>query len=163
TECRQNVDSFASYNRTKQFNTIFETGIWGSPESRSGPGSTLEGAFDWIKHLRWLFQRFNIRSMADIPCGDTYWQFSVREINTIEALYFGGDISTRVITQNRRLYGLGHNNKLFHYWDLVSCPVPTFTFKNSTHELKGKSIIFIVPVVFLRNSLKNEMQTQYYG
>jgi hypothetical protein len=106
-------------------------------KSRSGTGSSLEGAFDWIISLRSLFESLSIKSIADIPCGDAYWQFSMREINAIEQLYFGGDVSVYVIEQNRKLYGSRHLNKLFRYWDLVNCSIPTFSYKNSTHEIKG--------------------------
>jgi hypothetical protein len=132
----------------KEFNDIFETSRWnpihGQSVSRSGTGSSLEGAYDWIKYLRALFQHYSIRSIADIPCGDTFWQFSLRQMNTIEELYFGGDISTNVIKQNQRLYGSKHHNKLFHYWDLVNCPIPTYTYTNSTHEIKGNKFDLIM-------------------
>ncbi len=82
--------------------------------------------------------------MADIPCGDTYWQFSIRELNTIERLYFGGDISTHVIQQNQRLYGSTHRNKLFQYWDLVRCPISNYTYRNSTHEIRGNQFDLVI-------------------
>jgi hypothetical protein len=65
-------------------------------------------------------------------------------MNTIEGLYFGGDISTSVIKQNQRLYGSKHRNKLFQYWDLVHCPIPTYTYKNSTHEIRGNKFDLII-------------------
>lgn len=134
SQCKPNPSDSSTFSRVMEFNSIFDHRIWNpnERESRSGTGSTLEGAFDWIRHLRIFIQDFHIRSIADIPCGDTYWQFSIREINTIEQLYFGGDISTRVIEQNRKLYGSIHQNKLFDYWDLVNCPVPTFSYRNGT-------------------------------
>lgn len=79
----------------------------------------------------------NIQSIADIPCGDTYWQFSIREMNTIQRLYFGGDIADYVIQRNRRLYAT-HRNKIFQKWDIVRCPLPTFTMKNASHTQNGK-------------------------
>lgn len=138
--CEWDQNHTSSATRAKQFNIIYETGQWGTAESRSGGGSSITGAFDWIQHLRSLFQQYNIQSMADIPCGDTYWQFTVKEINTIPKVYFGGDISSYVIQRNQIHYR-SHSNKIFKLWDLVRCKVPTFTLKNSTHEVKGKSII----------------------
>ena len=135
--CNPNQNDSSSILRARTFDNIYETGYWGTQESRSGGGSSIEGAFDWIRHLRSLFKHLDIQSVADIPCGDTYWQFSVRELNTVRHLYFGGDISSYVIRQNHRLYS-SQRNKLFQQWDIVRCPVPTFSLKNSTHELKGK-------------------------
>ncbi len=144
SECESDLNDSLSQDRKKEFNNIFETGRWSVIGSRSGPGSSLTGAYDWMRHLRTFFEHYSIRSIADIPCGDTYWQFSLREINIIEELYFGGDISTSVIKQNQKLYGSKHLNKLFHYWDLVNCPIPTYTYKNLTHEIKGNQFDLII-------------------
>lgn len=144
SECKSNLNDTSSTDRQKKFNAIFEARRWTPVGSRSGGGSSLEGAFDWIRHLRTLFEHYSIRSVADIPCGDTWWQFSLREMNTIEEVYFGGDISTSVTKQNQRLYGSRHGNKLFQYWDLVHCPIPTYTYKNSTHEIKGNQFDLII-------------------
>ncbi|CAF0821592.1 unnamed protein product [Rotaria sp. Silwood1] len=146
TQCKSNLNDSSTINRAKEFNIIFDTRRWNGnkKESRSGPGSTLEGAFDWIKHLQTFFQYYHIRSVADIPCGDVSWQFSIQEINTIEQVYFGGDISTHVIQRNKKLYGTMHYNKLFQYWDLVSCSIPTFSYKNSTHIIQNNSFDLII-------------------
>jgi hypothetical protein len=159
SECKSDLNDSLSRERKKKFDHIFEVGVWNKKGSRSGGGSSLEGAFDWIRHLRTLFEHYSIRSVADIPCGDTYWQFSLREMNTIEKLYFGGDISTSVIKQNQILYGSKHLNKIFQYWDLVNCPIPTYTFKNSTHEIKGNQFDLIIvrdalQHMHIKNSLK---------
>ncbi|CAF2198527.1 unnamed protein product [Rotaria magnacalcarata] len=144
-ECKTDFNESTSQIRRKEFDKIFDERIWNRMGgSRSGSGSSLEGAFDWIAHLRTLMEHHSIQSIADIPCGDTYWQFGLREINTIEKLYFGGDISTRVVEQNKKLYRFKHNNKLFQYWDLVNCPILTFTYRNSTHEIKGNRFDLII-------------------
>ncbi|CAF2344823.1 unnamed protein product [Rotaria sp. Silwood2] len=161
TQCRLNLNDSSTNNRVQEFNIIFDTRRWNNNEreSRSGTGSTLEGAFDWIKHLRSFIQHYHIQSIADIPCGDTFWQFSIQEINTIEQLYFGGDISTHVIQQNKILYGTIHRNKLFQYWDLVNCPIPTFSYRNSTHVIQNNSFDLIIvrdalQHMHIRNGLK---------
>ncbi|CAF1070705.1 unnamed protein product [Rotaria sordida] len=158
-ECKNDLNDTSSNIRKQEFDTIFKTGRWNKIGSRSGGGSSLEGAYDWLRHLRTLFEHYSIRSMADIPCGDTYWQFSLREINTIEELYFGGDISLSVVQQNQKLYKFKHYNKLFQYWDLVNCPTPTYTYKNSTHEINGNQFDLIIvrdalQHMHIRNGLK---------
>ena len=112
------------------FENIFNNGFWGAEESRSGGGSKITGALDWIIYLNFVVNEYHIRYIADIPCGDTNWQFGSRTINTIP-FYFGGDISTSVISQNRKMYR-NHLNKMFSLWDLVRCPIPTFSIKNTT-------------------------------
>ena len=144
SECKFSLNDTLSQDRQREFNAIFETRRWSSTGSRSGPGSSLEGAFDWLNHLRSLMEHHAIRSIADIPCGDTFWQFSLREINTIEQLYFGGDISTSVVKQNQKLYQSTHRNKLFQYWDLVNCPVPSFSYRNGTQQVKANRFDLVI-------------------
>lgn len=159
SQCQTNVNDTSSQQRNNEFNKIFTNKIWGNYGSRSGPGSTLEGTYDWIKYLRSLFEQYSIRSLADIPCGDTYWQFSLREINAIDGLYFGGDISTNVIAHNQKLYHSKHKNKIFHYWDLVRCPIPTYSFTNQTYQSNNNSFDLIIvrdalQHMHIRNGLK---------
>lgn len=142
SKCDWNLSETSLSMRAKKFNSIYETGYWSKKESRSGRGSSLQGAFDWIHNLRGLFEKYNIQSMADIPCGDTYWQFAVKEINTLSDLYFGGDISLYAIQRNQLSYR-SHGNKIFRLWDLVRCRIPTYTLKNSTHEIKGSFYHFL--------------------
>ncbi|UJR19219.1 hypothetical protein I4U23_022348 [Adineta vaga] len=144
SSCTLGESNNETLQRANEFDVIYKTLRWKDGESASGPGSNLEGALDWIKHLKSLFKYFSIRSIADIPCGDTTWQFCIRDINTIEQVYFGGDISTRIIKQNQKLYGTTHKNKLFDYWDLVNCGIPTFTYKNLTHEFRSNSFDLII-------------------
>ncbi|CAF1194226.1 unnamed protein product, partial [Didymodactylos carnosus] len=110
-------------------------------------------AFDWIKYLTQIVPQYNISSIADIPCGDTYWQFGVREINTI-AFYFGGDIASALIEKNQYLYQL-HQNKLFQYWDIVQCELPTFSFRNIT---KQSFDLVIVRDAIQHMSIKNGLR-----
>lgn len=88
SKCDWNLSETSLSMRAKKFNSIYETGYWSKKESLSGRGSSLQGAFDWIHNLRGLFEKYNIQSMADIPCGDTYWQFAVKEINTLSDFVF---------------------------------------------------------------------------
>ena len=67
-------------------------------------------------------RQYNIRTVADLPCGDVAWQFSVPSINKAKA-YFGGDISASVAKRNGEQY-TSHLNKMFRHWDLIECGVP---------------------------------------
>jgi hypothetical protein len=135
-QCLPQNTTNATATREATFEHIFLQHIWSS-DSRSGPGSTIHGAFDWIQHLRIFLRQYNITSVADIPCGDTFWQFAIREMNTLPKVYFGGDISSSIIQQNQQWYA-GHANKLFAPWDIVRCPLPTFSTRNATHHVTSE-------------------------
>lgn len=110
------------------FTDIYRTEKWGtSPSShtRSGTGSTIQGAFETIVNLEPKLVELNISSIADVPSGDCGWQFSLPSINAAHA-YFGGDITPHVAEENGRRFH-SHNNKVFAFWDLVECALPRWS------------------------------------
>lgn len=144
----QNIDKYR-LNVASTFEKIYNTGKWGVEESRSGGGSRIAGAIDWISYLNSIIKQYQIRYVADIPCGDTNWQFASREMNTLP-FYFGGDISTSIISRNQKLYA-NHLNKMFAFWDLVQCPIPRFSIKNST----GSSFNNTFDLVIVRDAIQH--------
>lgn len=107
------------------FTRVYQTALWGTSESshtRSGAGSTIMGAFETIMQLEPKFRELNITSIADVPSGDCGWQFALTTINSAEA-YFGGDITRHVAEGNARRYE-NHLNKVFAFWDIVTCSLP---------------------------------------
>jgi len=119
----------ARSNVASAFTDIYISGKWESlsPSShtRSGSGSTIQGAFETIVNLEPKLRELNISSIADIPSGDCGWQFALPSVNTAQA-YFGGDITPHVAEENARRY-LNHHNKVFAFWDLVECQVPQWS------------------------------------
>lgn len=81
-----------------EFTKIFATRYWGSQESASGGGSSLEATTVLRNSLPRIFSRKDIRSFLDIPCGDFHWMQSV-DLRGID--YMGGDIVAPLIEQNR--------------------------------------------------------------
>jgi hypothetical protein len=73
-----------------RFTEIYETNFWGSQESGSGLGSTLEATSKLRAELPVLFASFSVRSIFDAPCGDFNWMRLVLEKTGID--YIGGDI-----------------------------------------------------------------------
>lgn len=70
---------------------------WGSFESRSGPGSTLEQTENIRSELKQLISRYNIKSVTDFPCGDLNWiQLLFDDISH----YTGCDIVQECIQNN---------------------------------------------------------------
>ena len=69
------------------FTNIYENYGFGSTESRSGPGSTLEETKVLREKIRSLVIEKNIKSVVDIPCGDFHW---MKEIVSSFESYTGG-------------------------------------------------------------------------
>jgi hypothetical protein len=101
------------------FSSIYTNYGFGSTESRSGPGSTLEET----KHLREkivkLVEKYEIKSVLDIPCGDFNW---MKEIVHHFKHYTGGDIVEDCIRTNESLYSKDEIN--FINFDLINDEFP---------------------------------------
>ncbi len=59
------------------FQAIYQGNLWGSLESKSGPGSTLSRAADFLPDLVALLRTLNTRVLLDAPCGDFAWAAGV--------------------------------------------------------------------------------------
>jgi hypothetical protein len=102
------------------FLAIYESNLWGSPESRSGPGSTLARAADFLPDLATLLQTLKTRILVDAPCGDFNWAGALA---TVVDSYIGIDVMRQIVARNQRL--AGNSNAVFLHGDLTSDPVPT--------------------------------------
>jgi SAM-dependent methyltransferase len=83
------------------FAEIYEKNIWGDPETRSGMGSRKESSYvrDTLAALREIVARYDVRSLADIPCGDFNWigEFLLGS----RVRYVGYDIVAKLVADNR--------------------------------------------------------------
>jgi hypothetical protein len=84
------------------FTSIYDhsTG-WGSSESKSGVGSEIKSTQNLRKELIFLFLKYKINSILDVPCGDFNW-FSQMDLTDIK--YTGGDIVEDLIILNKIKY-----------------------------------------------------------
>ncbi|MBS7788492.1 class I SAM-dependent methyltransferase [Roseococcus sp. SDR] len=94
----------ARRDRTLQdrFARFYRGNRWGDPETRSGPGSRLDSGQvrDAIEALRGTVEGHEVRSLADIPCGDFNWMPLFLE--SVPGLaYLGFDIVPEIIADNR--------------------------------------------------------------
>lgn len=83
------------------FTAIFDSNAWNSDESVSGPGSELRQTSTLTQELPELLQKYQIKSILDIPCGDFNW------MNTIDLSgirYIGADIVKPLIKKNQHTY-----------------------------------------------------------
>ena len=103
--------------REAVFSEIYRTNAWAATESRSGAGSTLHATRHLRRELPLLFERYSIRSVLDIPCGDFNWMSHV-DLKNIDCT--GADVVAELIQQNRAWYPTVN----FKTLDLVNDPLP---------------------------------------
>jgi SAM-dependent methyltransferase len=85
----------------QKFSEIYNDNLWASQESKSGSGSELSNTIVLRKELPFVFAKYAIKSMLDIPCGDFNW---MKEINLNGIDYIGADIVPSVVELNKKLY-----------------------------------------------------------
>ena len=102
------------------FIDIYDNNGFGSLESKSGPGSTLDGTQKLRESIKKLIKDKNIKSVVDIPCGDFNW---MKEIVFNFENYIGGDIVKKAIDENNERYS---NNRIkFIEFDILNDEIPT--------------------------------------
>jgi SAM-dependent methyltransferase len=87
-------------DREEVFAEIYDKNVWGSPESRSGPGSEIKRTERYRNELVSLLKRRKIQSIFDAPCGDLNWMSLVLDEWPIG--YVGGDISDVALESARQ-------------------------------------------------------------
>ena len=87
-------------------------------ESVSGPGSFLKNTINIRKALPILLERFNIKTMLDVPCGDLNWISKILPFKN--TTYIGADIVEDLIKKNKIKYPKYN----FYTLDLVSDELP---------------------------------------
>lgn len=90
---------FSSANAAEVFTKIYEVNWWGSSESISGFGSTLDYTENLRKEIPKLFRELSVKSVFDAPCGDFKWMSKVVDATDIE--YTGADIVKQLIDVNQ--------------------------------------------------------------
>ena len=83
------------------FSRIYRANLWGSDESRSGLGSTLEATAEIRTYLPELLRKLEVRSLLDAPCGDFAW---MRHVDLGVEQYIGGDVVPELVAQLQREY-----------------------------------------------------------
>lgn len=99
------------------FTEIFQKNLWASPESVSGGGSEMQNTEVIRRELPYLLQKFGIKSILDIPCGDWNW---MKSVDLCGASYIGADIVPDLIERNKANY----QNVDFRVLDLTSDSLP---------------------------------------
>lgn len=111
---------FRKKNPREIFEKIHKHNIWRSKESVSGPGSTIRETKILVKKLPDIFEKYKIKAVLDIPCGDFNWMKTV-DITSLDS-YIGADIVKKIIDENNRKY---KNRKIdFVCLDLIEDKLP---------------------------------------
>jgi hypothetical protein len=98
---------------------------WGSDESESGPGSTLEATAHIRENLKFLLKILPIETFCDLPCGDFNFMTNV-DFGTVK--YIGCDIVKTLVEKNQENFG--NKNRAFYHIDIVNeqCPSADLVF-----------------------------------
>ena len=84
---------FSKHNIKNRFEIIYNENYWESKESRSGIGAEIKNTKILLQGLQNVIEKYNIKSIVDIPCGDFNWMIKLK-MNSIS--YMGLDIVQRL-------------------------------------------------------------------
>jgi SAM-dependent methyltransferase len=101
------------------FTLIHDKNLWNEQESVSGPGSSTSATKNIRDALPELFQKFQIKSVLDIPCGDFNW---MQHVDLSGIHYIGADIVDELIYKNNQAFAGSNIN--FQVLDLINDPLP---------------------------------------
>ncbi len=102
------------------FSDYYRENSWGSDESLSGPGSTLEYTENLRRELPRLIDIYGITSILDAPCGDFNW---FRHVPLpADVRYTGADIVPELIERNQKEFG--NSNRSFTVLDITRDRLP---------------------------------------
>lgn len=100
------------------FTDMFANNGWSDDESVSGLGSSLVQTQVLINALPPLFEKYGIKTILDIPCGDFHW---MKEVDLRPYTYCGADIVVDVVERNKQYETDGVS---FRHLDLIADPLP---------------------------------------
>lgn len=109
-----------SLSASDVFTLIYAKNIWGSAESRSGSGSTLDETENLRQNLPALLRQYRITSLLDIPCGDFHWMSTV-DLGGVA--YSGADIVAELVAATEQKYG--QSGRQFLRLDLLTDALPS--------------------------------------
>lgn len=93
---------FKLVSKEAVFTSIWRNNYWGSEESLSGPGATLEQTENLRRKMPGMFDEMGIKSVFDAPCGDMHWMQHMLE--GANFTYLGGDIVGEIVNVNKKKF-----------------------------------------------------------
>jgi len=104
---------------------IYKFNIWGSKESRSGDGSTLDYTKPLRSQLPQVLSELQVGSILDAPCGDFNWFSEMLKNSSLDLQYRGVDIVKELIEKNKKLFSSPGKIE-FEYADLLNYSYSAF-------------------------------------
>jgi len=101
------------------FTEIYLRNLWGNPESRSGPTSTVERSRELRESFPELIKSLGIESILDCGCGDWNWMCHL----SLDVSYIGVDIVRPLIETLQTTYS--KDNIVFQQMDVTKDPPET--------------------------------------
>lgn len=109
--------SDTNFKSAKQFVEMKRTH---NQESLSGPGSWVKNAQDTISFINESVNKYNIKSILDLGCGDWNW---FKEVDIPNCSYTGWDADEQMIASNNDRYG--SDTIKFEVKDIFNSKYPT--------------------------------------
>lgn len=110
---------YGRMNRAESFTHIYKTNNWGSQESRSGPGSSMERTVAIRQQLVEFIDELDCKTVIDLGCGDFNW---MKHVVSDRIDYVGCDIVEELIKENNETHG--SENVSFRQLDAVEAVPP---------------------------------------
>ncbi|MFH0735208.1 MAG: class I SAM-dependent methyltransferase [bacterium] len=98
---------------------IYQNNHWNAESSKSGAGSDNIQTEAIKRELPGLIEKFNIKTMLDLPCGDFNW---LNNVTLNLQSYIGGDIVKEIIDTNIKLYQ--NPNRRFLELNIITDTLP---------------------------------------
>jgi len=106
-------------NDEELFTEIFRKNMWGGKESVSGRGSDIAQTEIVIRLLPLIWEKYEVKSLLDIPCGDFNW---MRHVDLGKVDYLGADIIHELVAKNSAQYE--QDSVHFKQLDVVRDQIP---------------------------------------
>jgi hypothetical protein len=151
---------FKFKSNKKKFTSIWKTNYWNDSESLSGPGSNLSYTENIRKELPILFNKFEIKSIFDAPCGDFFWMKKVIYDSDIQ--YLGGDIVNELVFLNNQRFS--SDNISFIEFDITIDKYPEcdlWICRDVFFHLSNKDI-FLALEKFSNSNIKYILTTTHF-
>lgn len=106
-----------SFQQPLDFTEIYRKNVFGSAESRSGNGSSLEQTATIRQLLPRLLADLQVSTLLDAPCGDFHW---MSRVDLAGIKYIGVDVVAELIESDRAAFPSVEFRRL----DVVRDPLP---------------------------------------
>jgi hypothetical protein len=116
---RRKADGGEEIGPLAAFRHALTTNHWAGPESRSGPGASLDQTAVIRQRLPEVMRQLGVRTFLDLPCGDFSWMSTV---DLGDLRYIGGDFLPELIAENTRRHA--SSRREFRVLDLLASPLP---------------------------------------